>query len=183
MSQETCRHSPLMKRTQMKTIRFVMLACFFAYGCGRVQQKDQRTDGHGEGGFPVIGTTGFSVDISPTRLPVAENRHSSAIASLFENWDGTLSTREGTARTDLRPKAGVLLHRYPHMTVGGHFRATGTFVCFVPDKGVFFLFGDCGMNHIEDSIRPYAGDPRKVLLDVMKGSEQGAPADADKPHR
>ncbi|KKM60117.1 hypothetical protein LCGC14_1545110 [marine sediment metagenome] len=139
--------------------------------------------GHDEGGFPVIGTPGSSVDISPARLSAAKNRHAIAVASLFETWDSTLVTHQGAVRTDLRPKAGVLLHRYPYMTVGGHFRQTGTFVCYVPKKGVFLLFGDCVMNHVDLQMGPYAGDPRKVLLDIMRGSEQGAPADAKKPRR
>lgn len=130
--------------------------------------------------FPVIGSAGSPVDISPARLQKAETPPAITAASLFENWDGTLVTREGTVRTDLRPKAGVLLHRYLYMTVGGHFRPTGTFVCYAPDKGVFLLFGDCGMNHAELLAGPYAGDPRKVLLYAMRDSKQDAPPDADK---
>jgi hypothetical protein len=130
--------------------------------------------------FPVIGSAGSPVDISPARLRKAETPPAITAASLFENWDGTLITREGRVRTDLRPKAGVLLHRYLYMTVGGHFRPTGTFVCYVPDKGVFLLLGDCVMNHAELLVGPYAGDPREVLLDVMRDSKQDAPADADK---
>ena len=133
--------------------------------------------------FPVIGSAGSPVDISPARLPRAKAPPEITPASLFENWDGTLVTREGTARTDLRPKAGVLFHRYPYMTVGGHFRPTGTFVCYAPDKGVFFLLGDCVMDHAERLWGPYAGDPRKVLLDAVRDNKQDAPADADKPRR
>ena len=124
--------------------------------------------------FPVIGSAGSPVDISPARLQKAETPPAIAPGSLFENWDGTLITRQGTARTDLRPKAGVLFHRYPYMTVGGHFRPTGTFVCYAPDKGAFFLLGDCVTNHAELLWGPYAGDPRKVLLDVMRNSKQDA---------
>jgi len=103
----------------MKMVPLALLACFIAYGCGCAQQGDHLAGGHDAGGFPVIGSPGSSVDISPARLPAAPNRRAIAVASLFENWDSTLVTREGTARTDLRPKAGVLLHRYPYMTVGG----------------------------------------------------------------
>ena len=43
--------------------------------------------------FPVIGSAGSPVDISPARLPKAEYPPGLTTASLFENWDGTLITR------------------------------------------------------------------------------------------
>ena len=67
----------------------------------------------------------------------------------------------GKKRDVLRP--GVMMHHYPYILSGGHGRITGTDVFFLPKEKVFYLWGDCVMNHMDVLFGPFAGDPRVVL--------------------
>lgn len=67
----------------------------------------------------------------------------------------------GKKQDVLRP--GVLMHHYPYILAGGHGRGSGTDVFFLPKENVFYLWGDCGMNHSDVLFGPFAGDPRVVL--------------------
>lgn len=160
-----------------------VLACGLACCCGCPQRGEHSAQVDAGAGFPPIGSPGSPLNILPEQMQTANRAQQFAGPSLFDNWDGTLITQEGNPRADLRPKEGILLHRYPNVTVGGHFKATGTFVCYVQSKNVYFLFGDCVMGHMDPPMGPYAGDPRKALVDAMKGSEPALPADTDKPRR
>jgi hypothetical protein len=66
----------------------------------------------------------------------------------------------------LRPD--VMMRHYPDALVGDgslwlHHRYTGTYVFYLPRQNVFYLWGDCGMNHSDEVRGPFAGDPRLVL--------------------
>jgi hypothetical protein len=63
--------------------------------------------------------------------------------------------------------SGVVMHQYPEVTVGGHFFGTGTYVYYLPDENVFYLFGDDYMDHIDGVIGPFTGDPRVLLPEYI----------------
>ncbi len=50
------------------------------------------------------------------------------------------------------------------------YRATGTYVYYLPKQNVFYLYGDCGMNHFDGVAGPFAGDPRLVLKKLAEES-------------
>ena len=57
----------------------------------------------------------------------------------------------------------AMMHHYPYILSGGHGLTTGTDVFFLPKEKVFYLWGDCGMNHMDILFGPFAGDPRVAL--------------------
>ena len=150
-------------------LAILALAVPIFFGCN--PQSDPTLSNQKEVGFPKLGSMNSPVDLSAARLAPTERVGPFLGEALFDNWDGSLITKEGNARTDLRPKSGILLHHYPNVTVDGHFRASGTFVCYDKKKNAFFLFGDCVMGHLDPPLGPFDGDPRELLVDEMKGNE------------
>jgi hypothetical protein len=73
----------------------------------------------------------------------------------FSEWKGDMR------RSTLRP--GVVMHHYPYASFDGHFRGTGTYVFYLPERQIFYLWGDCHMGHADLGQGPFAGDPRVVL--------------------
>jgi hypothetical protein len=79
------------------------------------------------------------------------------VSDFFSKWNGQFGIDKSVLRSD------VIMHHYPRVLVGGQGRITGTYVFFLPAQNVFFLWGDCAMNHVDPVLGPFAGDPRSVL--------------------
>jgi hypothetical protein len=79
------------------------------------------------------------------------------VTDFFSKWSG----QDGIAKSVLR--SDVLMHRYRYVGVNGHYPMTGTYVFFLPKRDVFYLWGDCAMNHFDLVLGPFGGDPRAVL--------------------
>ena len=99
------------------------------------------------------------------------------IRDFFAQWSSDQpSVAKSIEKSTLRP--GVMMHHYREVLVNGHYRATGTYVFFLTKQGVFYLWGDCFMNHWDSAVGPLAGDPRVVLkklaeLPTKKASNKG----------
>jgi hypothetical protein len=114
--------------------------------------------------------TWFSIDLGKlekTTLmsnPLSVQRCGSTLEGCILDVSDFFSERagiHGKKRDVLR--LGVMMHHYPYILTGGHGRGSGTYVFFLPKEKVFYLWGDCGMNHADVVFGPFAGDPRLVL--------------------
>jgi len=56
---------------------------------------------------------------------------------------------------------GELRHVYGGHGPTGHGMTTAVY--YVPDAGVFYLYSNCGQNHGDSVLGPFAGDPREIL--------------------
>ena len=68
--------------------------------------------------------------------------------------------------------SGVIMYHYPYVTyvtVARHYRGSGTYVYFLPNESLFYLYGDDYMDHHDGMVGPFAGDPRIIL--PQAGSE------------
>ena len=77
------------------------------------------------------------------------------VDDFFSEWKGRIDD------STLRP--GVLMHHYPQVLFDWHYRATGTYVFYLSKQKVFYLWGDCVMDHRDEVWGPFAGDPRVIL--------------------
>ncbi len=59
--------------------------------------------------------------------------------------------------------ANVELQIYPHLTVEGHYFGTGTHVFYLPEDGLYYLWGDDYMSHFDGMVGPFTGNPRLEL--------------------
>ncbi len=110
-----------------------------------------RADGNVDEGQPR-----FVIESQKLQLSTAAKVSSSWIPNaFFSEWKDTI--KGSTLRTD------VMMHHYPDVLFDSHFRATGTYVFYLPKEQVFYLWGDCGMDHGDAVAGPFAGDPRLVL--------------------
>jgi hypothetical protein len=89
------------------------------------------------------------------------------VDDFFSLWKGTIKT--STLRAD------VLMHHYPRALVDSHYISTGTYVFYLPKQKVFYLWGDCGMDHADELAGPFAGDPRLVFQYAVWGPFAGDP--------
>jgi hypothetical protein len=64
-------------------------------------------------------------------------------------------------------RENVILHIYPYLSVEGHyFFYPGTYVYYLEEEEIFYLWGSCVMNHGDGMVGPFVGDPRKELRRV-----------------
>jgi len=84
------------------------------------------------------------------------------VDDFFSEWKGRID------KSTLRPD--VLMHHYPHALFDWHYLVTGTYVFYLPKQNVFYLWGDCGMDHADELSGPFAGDPRVVLKKLADGA-------------
>jgi len=63
-------------------------------------------------------------------------------------------------------RENVILHIYPYLTVKGHYLYPGSYVYYLEEEDIFFLWGSCIMNHYDGMVGPFVGDPRKELRRV-----------------
>jgi hypothetical protein len=112
----------------------------------------------------------FSIDLEKlekttlTSNPLSAARSGSTLEKRILYVSDFFSERKGIygkKKDVLRP--GVIMHHYSYVLSGGHGRGTGTDVFYLPNEKVFYLWGDCGMNHADVVFGPFAGDPRVVL--------------------
>ncbi len=133
-----------------------LLAALLVAGCG---------GGAGGADWPELGTEADPVDVDPRVLEPAVDpiRVPLDPASAFERpWDfftevDVPDVEGGTLRE------GMEVHRYPNLTVAGHYRGTGTYVFHDTDASAFYLWGDDFAGHFDGMVGPFAGDPREVL--------------------
>jgi hypothetical protein len=88
-----------------------------------------------------------------------------------ERKESFLREVEAHSRT-LRP--GVMMHHYPHALFERHYRGTGTYVFYLPQQNVFYLWGDCAMDHGDEVAGPYAGDPRLLFKKLAEDPDSVA---------
>ncbi len=62
----------------------------------------------------------------------------------------------------------VIAHIYQNARVDRHRHLNGTVVCFFPGLNVFYIYGDCAMNHLDEVAGPFKGDPRRALKQLEK---------------
>ena len=85
------------------------------------------------------------------------------LGHFFSEWKGSVE------RSTLRP--GLIMHHYAYALFDFHFQSTGTYVFYLPEQKIFYLWGDCGMGHADVGQGPYAGDPRVVLKKLAQDPE------------
>lgn len=64
-------------------------------------------------------------------------------------------------------RENVILHIYPYLTVESHYLYPGSYVYYLEEEDIFFLWGSCIMNHGDGMVGPFVGDPRKELRRVV----------------
>ena len=151
-----------MHQTRVLSALLVLVASFGMAQCTTPQTPD----------WPALGSATEAIDIDPSLLPAAGSAGTATYADPFYAPELPWQFYETVDFADvengtLRP--GVVSHHYPHVTVAGHYRATGTYVFYVVEEALFYLWGDDMAGHIDGMVGPFQGDPRIVL-------PQGLPA-------
>lgn len=147
----------------------VMTLLLLCYGNSSLQEKSAQE-------MPAAGSGNHCVpvgDIDSRQLELANgfdrnpetdpdlsgsNFHKDFLRQRFERY---LFARKAGGVRNNKLRDGVIKYHICR-TVNGHYRS-GTNVYYLVKKKVFFLNGDCGMNHMDGMIGPFVGDPRKVL--------------------
>jgi len=117
-------------------------------------------------GWPTLGSETEAVDIDPSLIEAAGSAATPTYTDPFSSPESPWQFYETVDLADvengtLRP--GVVSHHYPHVTVAGHYRATGTYVFHVAEEDLFYLWGDDMAGHFDGMVGPFRGDPRIVL--------------------
>ena len=146
-------------RSSVHHLLFLVIACFFLKGCITLHESPADS-------WPSLGSPCNWMDIETAQLTPANT--SSTLVNLDPYYSAQTPNDlyvddplESLNERELR--ADVELHVYPHMTVEGHYFGTGTHVYYLPDDGLFYLWGDDYMSHFDGMVGPFAGDPRMEL--------------------
>ena len=150
---------PVSSRPSVLQLLILVIAGFLLKGCIIPQETPL-------GSWPSLGSPCNWMDIETELLTAAKTRsksinldpyYSSQTPNDFYVDDPLKSLNERELRAD------VELHVYPHMTVEGHYFGTGTHVFYLPEDGLFYLWGDDYMSHFDGMVGPFSGDPRIEL--------------------
>ncbi|MDH3261406.1 MAG: hypothetical protein OEM81_05325 [Acidimicrobiia bacterium] len=134
----------------------VLVASFGLAHCTSPQASD----------WPTLGSETGVVDIDPRLIQAAGSAENPSYTDPFSSpelpWQffDTVDFADVENGT-LRP--GVMSHHYPHVTVAGHYLATGTYIFHVAEEDLFYMWGDDLAGHFDGMVGPFRGDPRVVL--------------------
>ena len=171
----------------MRELVIIALALFFFVSLPlQVQGQDQHSD---DKAWPALGETGKIISRDQPRFIIDSRTFEKApntsnplsvtrcrptpdgcvawiwAMDFFTEWKGQI--KESIMRPD------VMMKHYPDALFGKsavegghvwpHFHATGTYVFYLPKQNLFYLWGDCFVNHYDEMGGPFVGDPRLVL--------------------
>lgn len=150
---------PIPNYPRVRQFIFFAITCFFLMSCSTSRESPADS-------WPLIGNPCSWMNIETGQLTPANTSsktvnldpyYSSQTPNDFYIDDPLKSMNERELRAD------VELHVYPHMTVEGHYFGTGTHVFYLPNDGLFYLWGDDYMSHFDGMVGPFSGDPRIEL--------------------
>ena len=123
-------------------------------------------------GWPLIGGPCRRMDIDTSLLEPAILSDDNVELDPYNSYEIPTRFYISTAygdwpdnRNNLRKN--VTLHIYRYLTVEGHYLFyPGTYVYYLEEEELFYLWGSCVMNHGDGMVGPFVGDPRKELRRV-----------------
>lgn len=118
------------------------------------------------GDWPTLGSETEPIDIDPNLLQAVGTAETPTYLDPFSSPEFPWQFYETVDFADLEEgvlRPGVVSHHYPHVTVAGHYRATGTYVFHLVEEDLFYLWGDDMAGHNDGMVGPFQGDPRNVL--------------------